>query len=466
MKLLNLLNKKSSTEHPRRKSPLFLRFFLFTLVGLSLFVFALRSDRVTTFVFQTLYGSREEAVDTTFAAPPVISHTVKSGDTFGNILQKCPNPGDQTTAYCQALREQGLNTLYPGDSVVLTLNQDSSLQHIAFLSRLRQWFTLDCTVKPLRARAQKVPTTTYQCLVRGRLNSSLSEDLAALGVGDAVVAQLTEIFAWDINFFVDPRKGDRFEIIFEREFAEGRSLGSGKILAARYFTGEKQHCAIALDNQHGGADYFTPDGKSVQKQFLKAPLKYSRISSGYTFRRKHPVLGIVRPHLGIDYAAPRGTPIHSAADGIIAFKGWRNGFGNLVVINHGASYSTMYGHLHKFASAIRQGKHVQQGQCIGTVGATGLATGPHLDYRMKRGSAFINPLAIQLPSKQSVSAQDAERFAMVRNNLLLTLDTRLSAHHQGCWVLHVEQPSEEPPSAQRTALSSATQEHYARPPRS
>jgi murein DD-endopeptidase MepM/ murein hydrolase activator NlpD len=269
-----------------------------------------------------------------------------------------------------------------------------------------------------------------------------------LGVDATCVSMFADIFGWDINFFVDPKEGDTYEIIFEKKFMEGRFAGYGDILAAQYENNGRIFQAIGLRDENGIMRYYDPDGKSMQKQFLKAPLRFNHISSNFSLHRMHPILGIVRPHLGVDYAAPIGTPIHASADGIVRFAGYNGGFGNQVVISHGSAYETSYGHLNAFGHGIRAGKRVVQGDVIGFVGKTGLATGPHLDYRMTRNKSFVNPSSINLPSGKGVAPERALDFQATRLESLALFNMRLPGK-TGAWVLDV--------SGGRKTDSSATQ---------
>jgi len=263
------------------------------------------------------------------------------------------------------------------------------------------------------------------------------------GEGDALVAKLTEIFAWDINFFTDPRVGDRFEVVFEKRYSGGHFSGYGEVLAARYHNQQQVYAAYGLRDDQDQMCYYNDSGLAVQKQFLKAPLRYTRISSGYSLRRRHPILGTYRPHRGVDYAAPRGTPVYASADGVVIFAGRQGGYGNLVKMRHGASYVTYYGHLHAINSGVRKGARLRQGDMIGTVGSTGLSTGPHLDYRMRIDSRFVNPLTVEMPSGEAVSEEQRPRFAYHRNLYAMMLDGRFDGE-VGSWVLEVETTTPDP----------------------
>jgi murein DD-endopeptidase MepM/ murein hydrolase activator NlpD len=362
---------------------------------------------------------------------------VKKGDTFFGILSQHGLSRDLSNAVYHSLKSLGLQTIFPGDSIVVTKGQDSSLTNFSVLSRFQNWY--HCSLRQDTVTAKKTPVNlaVYRCLVRGVLTTSLSEDLFKLGIGDACVAMFADIFAWDINFFVDPQKGDSFEIVVEKKYAEGRFTGYGNILAARYVNNGRIYTALGLAKQGGIFNYYDLKGKSLQKQFLKAPLRFSHISSRFSFHRRHPILGIVRPHLGIDYAAPIGTPVYAAADGTVRKVEFNAGFGRLVRIYHGGSYETYYGHLNSFANGLCSGEKVKQGDCIGLVGQTGLATGPHLDYRMTRRGCFVNPLTVSLPSKDGIAENEKTEFLMTKEEFEAIFTLRMTGN-SGYFVVDTE----------------------------
>jgi murein DD-endopeptidase MepM/ murein hydrolase activator NlpD len=360
---------------------------------------------------------------------------VKSGDTFAGVLAKCNIPQNDISSYYALLRSTGFSALFPGDSIIITQEDNSNNKLFSLLSRYTYWYDVSHTDTSLHIERRPVELTRYTCVIKGTLLTSLSEDMALAGGDDVLALKFTDIFAWDINFFVDPRPGDKFQLVFEKYYREGMFAGYGNILAAEYTNGNRRHYAIGVPDGDGRMSYYDLDGKSVQKEFLKAPLRYSYISSRFTYSRKHPVLGFVRPHLGVDYAAAVGTPVYAAADGIVRFTGSKGGFGNMVEISHGASYQTLYGHLQRIEPRIQSGVHVKQGQFIGTVGSTGLATGSHLDYRMKIGNRFVNPFAVNAASKRGVSGEVKDLFMSLRNAYQSTLETRFS--NEGYYVIDI-----------------------------
>jgi murein DD-endopeptidase MepM/ murein hydrolase activator NlpD len=417
----------------------------------SSFVFRLFILSILTsliWVFVGIFGESRAVPTTTSAVPQkpstplqtctrLITYIVRPGDTFLSILTRHGIPPEMAMTLHRTFKPLGLSALFPGDSCVMSLSGAGVLSGFSVLNRLQNWYHVSVDSGSMNAHKAPAATATQRCLVRGTLSTSLSEDLFSLGVGDACVSKFADIFAWDINFFVDPQPGDSFEIIFEKKYAEGRYMGYGDILAAKYVNNGHVFYAVGMTQDKGPVQYYDPDGKSLQKEFLKAPLRFNHISSRFSLHRLHPVLGIVRPHLGIDYAAPSGTPVFSAADGRIASAGIDGGYGNHIRVSHGGSYETSYGHLSAFASGIHAGVFVKQGDCIGYVGTTGLTTGPHLDYRMTRGGRFVNPLTVSLPRKGGVGADEMQAFYVVKGEYGALLSCRLTGM-EGCYLLDLK----------------------------
>jgi len=253
----------------------------------------------------------------------------------------------------------------------------------------------------------------------GEIRDNLFSDAARAGMDDRTTMNLVDIFAWDIDFVRDLRNGDRFRVLTEDRFdAEGQLIGS-VIRAAEFVNQGKTYRAILYTLANGKAGYYTPDGKSMRKTYLKAPVKFSRISSRFKLRRLHPVLGYTRAHKGVDYAAAPGTPIHAVGDGRVVFAGWKGGYGRFVLIRHlNSTHSTAYGHMRAYAKGIRKGVRVRQGQVIGYVGMSGLATGPHLHFEFRVNGRAVNPLAIKRkPAEPIPAAQMASFRAEVKQRM-------------------------------------------------
>jgi murein DD-endopeptidase MepM/ murein hydrolase activator NlpD len=395
--------------------------------------------------------------------PEYISHTVKPRQTLAGILDRFGFAPLEVNRIYRTLVDNGLTKIYPGDSLVLAFNDSCVPFQLSLLSRMQHWYTAAWRDTTIVVEKHPLAVIESRCLVNGVLETSLLEAMQNAGLGPYLACKLSDIFAWDINFFLDPRKGDTFQILFVQKYAENRLVGYGDVLAARYTCNGKDFYAIGFSDASNIVQYYDRSGKSVQKEFLKAPLRFSRISSGFSYHRKHPILGIVRPHFGIDYAAPAGTPVYAAAEGKIMSAGWNGNYGKMVAISHGGSYATYYGHLASIASGIHGGAYVRQGQMIGTVGATGLATGPHLDYRMKRNGNPVNPLTVVLPSKSGIGDEDREAFNRVNASFCALMDHRC-ANTYGYYMLDVKSSAAVGDSIPPASLtSSASPAHVIRP---
>jgi murein DD-endopeptidase MepM/ murein hydrolase activator NlpD len=252
----------------------------------------------------------------------------------------------------------------------------------------------------------------------GTIESSLFGAVVDSGEEDQLALDLAEIFAWDVDFNTEIQKGDGFRVAVEKLYLDGRFVRYGTIQAAEFTRGTRRLQAVRFEGA-AGSGYWAPDGTPLRKAFLRSPLKFSRITSGFTRARFHPILGRYRPHLGIDFGAPTGTPVMAAADGVVSAAGWQGGYGKTVRLRHANGYETLYGHLSKIN--VRAGQRVSQGTCIGHVGSTGLSTGPHLDYRMVRGGTFVNPLKVELPRAEPIAAEERAAFEAVQQRALALL---------------------------------------------
>jgi murein DD-endopeptidase MepM/ murein hydrolase activator NlpD len=256
----------------------------------------------------------------------------------------------------------------------------------------------------------------------GVITSSLFEAAQQAGMSDKLTMELAGIFGWDIDFALDIRDGDHFSVIYDDLYVAGNSLRHGDILAAEFVNNGTTYRAVRYTDPSGQSDYYTPDGKSMRRAFLRTPVEFSRISSYFGTARFHPILNRIRAHKGVDYAAPVGTPVKATGDGKVAFVGLRGGYGKAIELQHGARYSTLYGHLSRFASGLRSGNRVHQGQVIGYVGMTGLATGPHLHYEFRIDGVHRNPLKVQFPDAAPIAAQYKQDFSATSRRFLAQLD--------------------------------------------
>jgi len=287
----------------------------------------------------------------------------------------------------------------------------------------------------LVARREKLPVEKRIARVEGKIETSLYEAMIAAGQRPSLTMDFADIFDWEIDFLTEPRPGDRFRLVWEEywqdvesrgdhvPFRDEKKLADGRILACQYINRHKTHTTIYFEDPEGNRGYFTEEGKSLRKQFLRSPLSYRRISSYFSYRRFHPILKVYRPHPGIDYAAPIGTPVRSIGDGGVVYCGWKRGFGRFVKIKHNRGYYTTYGHLRRYAKGIRAGAKVRQGQVIGYVGSSGLSTGPHLDFRMIKNGRYINFLRLKLPAVKSIKKKYLEEFNRIKEERLTQLES-------------------------------------------
>jgi murein DD-endopeptidase MepM/ murein hydrolase activator NlpD len=271
------------------------------------------------------------------------------------------------------------------------------------------------------AEIQNVPSTTETVGVEGQIRGSLFEGVTAAGEKPELAMRLADIFGWDLDFYTDPRPGDTFRVAVEKKkFANGDTIAYGGILAAEYKNQGRVYGAVLFHDPSGNPAYYTPEGKNMKRAFLHSPLKFAApITSHFSMARFHPILKTTRAHLGIDYAAPTGTPVQSIGEGRVIFSGPKGGAGNLIQIEHSNGYQAFYMHLSRIL--VHSGEHIAQGQTIGLVGMTGLATGPHLDFRIEHHGQFLNFEHLPLPPSDPVAQRDWNEFAALRDHSLSVL---------------------------------------------
>ena len=351
----------------------------------------------------------------------VLSHVVNPGDSLYSILSSFKlSPAEILKHKNKHLNL--LNRLRPGDQLTLYIRRsDRKLAKILY-TRNRDLFIFRNREGRWLYEERKLVTTKIRELAKGRITDNLYDSCLRAGLPEQLIMELADLFSFDIDFNTDLRPGDTFSIYYEQQVADGKLVHAGPILAAKMTVGGNDYEAFYYTLPDGYSDYFDAEGRSLRKLFLKAPLRYRRISSRFSYRRFHPILRIYRPHLGIDYAAPTGTPVWALGDGKIIFKGRKGGFGNFIAIAHGRHYKTTYGHLSRFASGLKVGDRVKQGEIIGYVGATGLATGPHLDFRFYKDGRPVNFLKIKFPYARSIPRELMADFQLKRRRLLAALE--------------------------------------------
>jgi murein DD-endopeptidase MepM/ murein hydrolase activator NlpD len=314
-----------------------------------------------------------------------------------------------------------LDSLRPGESLRL-MHRNGSL--FGLERRLNEEQTLKVVrdASGLKADVLHNPLDSRPRTIRAVINNSLFEAVEAAGGHDLTAVALADIFGWDIDFVLDVQPGDSFVVSYQELYQDGLYVKDGVILAASFTNQGRTYRALRYVDPDGNAHYYTPDGRSMHKAFLRAPVEFTRISSKFNSARRHPILNLIRAHKGIDYAAPIGTPVRAAGDGRIRYAGPKGGYGNVVEIEHTRSIVTVYGHLSRFGRGIHVGEHVSQGTVIAYVGMTGLATGPHLHYEYRVNGVFKNPQTVSLPDAEPIDARWRDDFQARTAPLLAALD--------------------------------------------
>lgn len=335
--------------------------------------------------------------------------TIKRGDTLSTLFNK---RGLNTELY--RIMQLGdkvkeLKSVYPNQKIHFHL-EDENLVGIELETSVNRRlkvikdetdYRVDEVVRDFETRIQVASSTIENSLfLAGR----------RAGLSDSLIMEVANVFGWDIDFALDIRSGDQFSVVYEEKFLDGEKMKDGSIIAAEFINAGKRFRAVRYTDSNGNIDYYSQNGRSMRKPFLRTPVNFDRISSRFNLKRKHPVLNKIRAHKGVDYAAATGTPIKSSSDGKIIHRGTKGGYGRTIIVKHGNRYSTLYAHMHKYARNTQVGKHIKQGQIIGYVGKSGLATGPHLHYEFQVNGVHQNPLTVKFPDAQPLPKSEIARF--------------------------------------------------------
>ncbi|RJQ56805.1 MAG: peptidase M23 [Nitrospiraceae bacterium] len=352
-----------------------------------------------------------------------INGTIKKGENFFGVFRQCGLDLAELFEIRKAAADvHRLKKVRPGQQYKISVDEDNRVNSLSYwidddgvleVSRKDRGFTAERVPIAYEKRIEHIGGT-----IKDNLVSSVGEGRENL----MLALQLSDVFAWDMDFTSDLRKNDTFKIVVEGLYLDGELRKFGNILSAEFNNNGNTYNAYRFEN-NGAAGYYDADGKSLKKAFLKAPLNFRRISSYYSGRRLHPILKVYRPHHGLDYSAPAGTPVSALGDGKIVFAGYRGGYGKLVIIRHHNGYETYYGHLSRIDKNVRSGKKVVQGQLVGNVGNSGLSTGPHLHFELRVNNKPVNPLTVKLPRGESVPKKSMAGFREFRNRM----DTRLAS---------------------------------------
>jgi murein DD-endopeptidase MepM/ murein hydrolase activator NlpD len=355
----------------------------------------------------------------------IIEIVVGRNDTLDGIFRRMSlNKSDLAAIRALPGIRQSLDFLRPGDAIKVT-HSDGDIKELT--RKVSETQTLDVVRQASGFEAKMInnPVETRVRTATATIDSSLFQAAGAAEISDAIALKLANVFAWDIDFVLDIREGDRFTAVYEQIYQDGKYLRDGEVLAAEFVNNGKLYRAVRFVSDSGNVGYYTPTGLAMRKAFLRAPVDFTRVSSAFNPHRQHPILNLIRGHMGTDYAAPTGTPVHAAGDGRVSFAGRRGGYGNAVVLTHGSNVSTLYGHMSRFARNLHVGTHVQQGDVIGYVGMTGLATGPHLHYEYLTNGVHRNPQTVQLPGAEPLHAEALQRFRELAAPLIAGLSPPL-----------------------------------------
>ena len=354
-------------------------------------------------------------------------HTIKSGESLGSIMNKYNFPAIHPHNIVRAENGEQFKNIRIGKQIQFGINPETSeLEEVRYpLSKL---LTLVAYLgEETTVLTEDVSYDINIVTASGTISQSLFGAALNSGVDQNMIMELSEVFGWDIDFERDIKRGDTFKFAYEQYVSNGEVLQNGNILSAEFVNNGEKFVAIRYEDNDGNASYYAPDGSSMKGTFLKSPMKFSRISSRFSKRRFHPILKKWRAHKGVDYAASRGTPIRTVADGKVIFRGTKGGYGRTIIISHGGKYTTLYGHMHRYNKKARLGKYVKQGQTIGYVGSTGLSTGPHLHYEFRVNGVHRDPLTYKTPKATSVKKSELNQFSAVANeqlNLLSSIEIK------------------------------------------
>ena len=356
--------------------------------------------------------------------PAWTSFKVKRGDSLSVLFDKAKVKPDQLLQLMKLGDETDeLRRIHPGDSINIISDDQGQLIALNYPIDSIRYLQVERQGEELKAKVYKHEIETRTAYTTGTIESSLFLASAKAGLSENMTMELANIFGWDIDFALDIRHGDQFTLIYEERFKNGKKIKGGNILAAEFINQGQVHRALRYsDPVTGHVGYYSPGGHSLRKAFLRSPVNFSRISSRFTTKRYHPILHKFRSHKGVDYAAGRGTPVKASGDGKIIFKGKKGGYGKTIIIKHGSRYTTLYAHLNNYNRKIRSGGRVKQGQVIGYVGSTGLASGPHLHYEFRVNGVHRNPLTVKFPSTQPIAKRYRDSFYLATQGFVAQLD--------------------------------------------
>jgi len=350
------------------------------------------------------------------------TETVGNGDSLSRIFDRVGLPNSVMYRFINSSKAaKQLAKIYPGQEIAFNLTEDGQLKGLRYQKSRLHSVNFEKTDQGFSHSNIVLKPDTKPAYREATIINSLFLAGTDAGMEESLIMELASIFGWDIDFALDIRANDSFRVLYDEQFLNGEKLGNGPILAAEFTNQNTTYRAVRYTNKEGDSNYFTPKGKSMRKAFLRTPVDFARISSHFNLKRRHPILNTIRAHKGTDYAAPTGTPIKAAGNGKVVYAGVKGGYGRTVIIRHGQSYKTLYAHMYRYGKGIRTGKKVKQGQVIGYVGSSGLATGPHLHYEFYKNGAVRNPVRVRLPKAKSIPKSQLKDFKLQTQPLVVQM---------------------------------------------
>ena len=349
--------------------------------------------------------------------------TVARGDTLSTLFAKVGLPSNAVHDILASSKQaKQFTQLKHGQVLQFELDKDGQLTSLHTKVSSLESIRLNRSAKGYSFNREISKPMMRTAYAHGLINSSLSASAQRAGLPHNLTMDMARVLGYDIDFAQDIRQGDEFDVVYEQKVMDGKVVGTGNILSARFTNRGKTYTAVRYTNKQGNTSYYTADGNSLRKAFIRTPVDFARISSRFSNGRKHPILNKIRAHKGVDYAAPRGTPIKAAGDGKVLLAGRRGGYGNTVIIQHGNTYKTLYGHMQGFAKGVTTGSNVKQGQIIGYIGTTGLSTGPHLHYEFQVNGVHVDPLSQKVPMADPIAKAERQRFLQLSKPLIARMD--------------------------------------------
>lgn len=344
-------------------------------------------------------------------SPSWVEHTVGKGESLSKIFKQHGLSASVLHKIVNASKEaKQLARIRPGQTLRFLLDDDGKLDELRFEKSKIETLHVYNHNDGIKTELQSKAVETRIATAAGTIQSSLFLDAQKAGLSDKQIMELSALFNWDIDFALEIRAGDEFRILYEEHYLDGKKWRDGPILAAAFTNKGTTYQAFRYEDNKGDAGYYDKDGRSKRRAFIRTPIKFARVSSRFNPRRLHPVLKVRRPHKGVDYAAPIGTPIKVTGAGKVTYRGWKGGYGRVVIVQHGPKYSTLYAHMSKFSSKVKSGKRVKQGQIIGYVGKSGRVTGAHLHYEFRVNGVHRNPLTVKLPKSVPLPKNQLAKF--------------------------------------------------------